>query len=244
MSKEIGSALEEYCNFVKRFRSNTNIFILDTQFTIIYSSDVSKEYFANFTTKFNVGNNLFDVLKEMPYFDVKQQIFNTMLTNKKVNGFFITKMLNTETNEHIINRVSLSPIMDIESNVLIGIDVELINMDFLPVVNILHDNTLPEELNLPHLTQREREIIFLKSIGKTNLEISQLIFETQKISVTEKTINNITLQQIYPKLGVVNKKALLKKIHELSLDRFIPRTLIYKDQLILLSPLNSDDIQV
>ena len=109
-------------------------------------------------------------------------------------------------------------------------------MEGLPLVNIIESDQ-DYQLYLPLLTKREHEIAMLKYVGKTDLEISTILSASGS-KVSEKTISNIIRNQLYPKLGVYNKHDLIKKIYNISVDKFIPRSLIATNQLIVFSSLD------
>ena len=116
--------LNKYCEFVKEFRNHLSVLILDSNFEVIYSTPSSDGYFSKFTDRFMIGCNLLKLFEDMPLFDIKKHIFEDILNNKKVNGFFLTKILDQSSNDHLISRVSLLPIIDNEN--IIGIDVEFV----------------------------------------------------------------------------------------------------------------------
>lgn len=138
----------------------------------------------------------------------------------------------SDEKNYVVDRVYLSPILNY-SNELVGIELEAIDMDGLPIINVVEDEVLSEDKILPFLTLKEREIITLKAMGKTNLEVSQILSSVHSKNVSAKTVSSIILQQIYPKLNVYNKFELIKKIHAIGLDRMIPKSLITNNQLIL-----------
>lgn len=223
--------LHDYCEFIKRFGSHKSIFILDCQLNVIYANQLAHELCERLSVKIKEYSNMFDIIRRFPHFDTKKELYENTIRKNSIQGYFITHQMNDDQG-NIINRISIKPII-YEEKELIGIEVEIIAMETLPFINVLNDDYDYSDIGVFKLTQREREIIFLKAMGKTNSEISAIFNEIFQINVTEKTINNITLQQIYPKLGVLNKKELTKKICALGLDKFIPKSLITKDQLIL-----------
>ena len=224
--------LFEYITFVNKFKSNHNIMIIDLDMIIL--SVTNHNFFERYYVGFKEGVNLFDCLKHLPLIDRKSKLYESLIESKKVQGYFITQSIN-ENNEHLIDRVYLSPILDNDQE-LIGIELECVAMEGLPLVNIIESDQ-DYQLYLPLLTKREHEIAVLKYVGKTDFEISTIL-SANGSKVSEKTISNIIRNQLYPKLGVYNKHDLIKKIYNISVDKFIPRSLIATNQLIVFSSLD------
>ena len=135
----------------------------------------------------------------------------------------------------MIDRVYLSPIIN-ESQELEGVELECMSMDGLPIINIL-DEEKDYQLHFPNLTKREYEIAVLKYLGKTDREISEIL-STKGSPVSDKTIASIVYNQLYRKLNVHNKTDLINKIHNSGMDKFIPKSLIATNQLIVFSALD------
>lgn len=232
MKKE--KLLSIYCEYLANFSSHKKMtFITDDHFKVVFSNELAQGLCNRLGIPINPDSTIFDITKDLPHAGIKRQLYEDVIMNHKTHGYFITHQIDSE-NETIVHRVALKPIIH-GSNLLIGMEIEIIPMETLPTVSLLHEGYFMLNKIIPKLTQREQEIIFLKSTGKTNAEISDILNKILDIKVTEKTINNITLQQIYPKLGVFNKKELLQKISFLGLDRYIPRSLITDAHFILFS---------
>lgn len=119
------------------------------------------------------------------------------------------------------------------SNEFAGIELEVIEIDGLPMVNVVEDEMFSEDKKAPTFSLKEREIITLKAMRKANLEASQILSSVHSKKVSAKTIASIILQKIDPKLNVYNKFDLIKVIHAIGLGRMIPKSPITNNPLIL-----------
>jgi DNA-binding CsgD family transcriptional regulator len=137
--------------------------------------------------------------------------------------------------EYIVDRVYLSPIIN-EDQDMVGIELECISMNELPAINIL-DEEKDYQLHFPNLSKREYEIAVLKYLGKTDKEISEIL-SVNNTPVSDKTITSIIYNQLYRKFNAHNKSDLINKIHSSGMDKFIPKSLIATNQLIVFSPLD------
>lgn len=231
-AKYMSNLLSEYCSFIRKFKANHNIIVVNLDMKILCI--INTNFFTRYNAGFEENNNLFDCLKHLPLMDKKSEIYTKLIQSKKIQGYFIAQDLD-ESNRHLIDRVYLSPIMD-ENQELVGIELECISMDGLPIVNIL-DEEKDYQLHFPKLTKREYEIAVLKYLGKTDREISEIL-STKGSPVSDKTISSIVYNQLYRKLDVHNKSDLIKKIHNSGMDKFIPKSLIATNQLIVFSALD------
>ena len=225
--------LLEYCSYIKHFKPEHNIVIVDDDFKIVHINN--HEFFQRYSSSFTLNADIFECLRGLPCFEIKQQIYDNLIKTKRVLGYFVAQDIN-ESHEYLVDSVRLSPILDPGKN-LIGIELEAIDMQGLPLITLSGDNDI-QNIDSVKLTEREREIIILKAMGKTNLEISYILGAIHKKEISQHTIANIIKQQIYPKLGVENKPSLIKAAHRLGLDKIIPKSLITENQLILFPTLN------
>lgn len=220
--------LLEYCDYVQRFKVEHNILIVDNDFKIIYIS--SKQFFERYSCNFEINANLFECLHHLPYFETKQQIYDNLIQTKRVFGYFIAQKIDNSKG-YLVDNIRLMPVLDPDKN-LIGIELEAVDMSGLPLITLSNDDGLKKLASI-NLTTREREIIILKAMGKTNLDISKILGEIYQKEISQHTIANIIKQQIYIKLNVENKPAMIKVAHTLGLDKIIPKSLITENQLIL-----------
>lgn len=221
--------LVDYCEYVKQFKAEYNILIMDDCFTIIHIS--SNAFFKRYGHEFVLGADVLKCLQYLPCFEIKQQIYDNLVQTKRIFGYIVAQHIDHTTNA-LIDSVSLSPILDLDKN-LIGIELNAVELDGLPLVTLSSDCGNFRNITNINLTEREREIIILKTMGKTNLEISQILAIIYKKEISQHTIANIIKQQIYVKLKVKNKPAMIKAAHALGLDKIIPKSLITENQLIL-----------
>lgn len=223
--------LKEYCEYTEKFKANHNLIIMDAELTIVAIVNVA--FFEKYTDSFKLGANIFDCLGDLPLLKKKNQIYNELIASKKVQGYFICQNLHKDA-AHVVDRVYLSPILAQDGS-FVGVELECIPMDGLPLINII-DSIEEYDLHLPNLTKREHEIIVLKTLGKTNLEISTILSQISGKSVAEKTIASIIYNQIYPKLNVTNKSDLIKAARQKGIDGFLPKSLLNGNQLVAFSP--------
>lgn len=224
--------ISEYCFFIKKFKANHNIIVINLDNKILCM--VNADFFARYNAGFKENVNLFDCLKHLPLMDKKSQVYSALLKSKKVQGYFIAQDLEKE-GSHLIDRVYLSPIIDDSKN-LVGIELECVSMEGLPIINILHEEK-DYQLHFPNLTKREYEIAVLKYLGKTDREISEIL-SSEDAPISDKTITSIIYNQLYRKFTAFNKSDLISKIHSSGMDKFIPKSLIATNQLIVFSPLD------
>lgn len=223
--------LQEYCEYTEKFKTNHNLIIMDSELVIVSILNVA--FFNKYTAGFKIGANILDCLGNLPLMKKKQQIYNELIVSKKVQGYFICQNLNND-GTHVIDRVYLSPILAQDGG-FIGVELECISMDGLPLINII-DSIEDYDLHLPNFTKREHEIIVLKTLGKSNLEISTILSQISGKNVAEKTVASIIYNQIYRKLNVNNKSDLIKVSHQRVLDVFLPKSLLHENQLVAFSP--------
>lgn len=224
--------ISEYCVFTKKFKSNHNIIVVSLDMKIQCITNL--DFFTKYNMTFKEGANLFDCLKHLPLMDKKSQVYDTLIRSKKVQGYFITQNLD-KNKEYIVDRVYLSPIIN-EDQDMVGIELECISMNELPAINIL-DEEKDYQLHFPNLSKREYEIAVLKYLGKTDKEISEIL-SVNNTPVSDKTITSIIYNQLYRKFNAHNKSDLINKIHSSGMDKFIPKSLIATNQLIVFSPLD------
>lgn len=220
--------LLEYCNYIKCFKPEQNIVIIDDSFKIVHINN--HKFFQRYSDSFALNTDIFECLRGLPCFEIKQQVYDNLIKTRRVLGYFVAQDIN-ESHEYLVDSVHLSPILDSDKS-LIGVELEAIDMQGLPLITLPGDNDI-QNIDVINLTEREREIIILKAMGKTNLEISAILGSIHKKEISQHTIANIIKQQIYPKLNVENKPSLIKAAHALGLDKIIPKSLITRNQLIL-----------
>ena len=228
--------LNEYCNYVQDFKPDHNIIIMDIDFKIIYLSN--QIFFNRYNAEIKIGADIFECLKHLPCFETKRHIYDQIIKTKKMFGYFIAQQIN-DVHNYVVDRIILSPINN-KNGELLGIELEGEDMNGLPLVNIAVDEPMLQHTtqNVIELTQREREIIILKAMGKTNLEISNIFEKIYNKSCSANTIANIIRQQIYLKFQINNKIDLLQKAHELGLDKILPKSLLMNNQLIVFPTYN------
>jgi DNA-binding CsgD family transcriptional regulator len=225
--------LLEYCTYIKNFKPEQNIVIIDDGFKIVHINN--HEFFQRYSDSFALNTDIFECLRELPCFNTKQHIYDNLIKTKRVQGYFVAQDINGN-HEYLVDSIHLLPILDPDKN-LVGIELEVIDMQGLPLITLSGDNDI-QNADVINLTEREREIIILKAMGKTNLEISYILGSIHKKEISQHTIANIIKQQIYPKLNVENKQSLIKAAHALGLDQIIPKSLITESQLILFPSFN------
>lgn len=227
--------LLEYCKYAHDFKSKQNVTIINDKFKIVYISN--HDFFGKYSSNFKENVDILECLSHLPCFELKQQIYDNLIKTKKVLGYFVAQNV-SEDKEYEVDCINLSPILDPEEN-LVGIELIAIDMDGLPIVTLLEDRP-HHNVEIINLTEREREILTLKVMGKTNLEISDILSTIYNKDLSQHTVANIIKQQLYTKLNVGNKSSLIKRAHTMGLDRVIPKSLITNNQLILFPTIELD----
>ena len=226
--------LDAYCKHIRIFKSDDEIFVVDENYKLAYISNGTKNFFAENKVIISEGEFLFEIIQDMPCFQEKKALYEQVSLTKLKAGYFVVQEIGSSKTLHL-HMLMLSPILSPIDKKLIGIEVTACKLDELPSTHSMTSYCDLLENNPVNLTIREREIVYLKLVGKTNLEISKIINKTYKIDITEKTINNITLQQIYPKLKVNNKRDLQIKAQQLGFDKFIPKSLLKAEIFIYIN---------
>ena len=227
------SALNLYCDFLTKFKNNLFSLILDPHLNCVF---FNAKYPIE-AQKF-IGKQFTSAVIDRPFLDKKLELLNKLLIDRQPIDIILTDK--SRTNEYKIKKATFIPIIDNETNEIIAIEIDSQYLKFLPNISIIDENhNNISDLIIIQLTSkfsnRELEIIFLKTIGKTDFEISEILEKIQGKKISHKTINNILQQQIYPKLNVNSKKTMLIKTRQLGFDKFIPNSLVSHDRLIILT---------
>lgn len=229
MTTVVINTLAEYIEYIAKFRSDKYITILDAQLICrFYTKTI-----ADFCLHYKVGRPMLELLQGNILAELK-----TKLLWETVKQLDSTEMIIISKNmpaEYRIKKTTLVPILNLQDNQLLGIEIESKFIDYLPNISeIFEEPQNVEYRQLPKLSVREHEILFLKLMGKTDIEISEILYYLQEKNVSAKTINSILRQQIYPKLDVYNKTGMLEKARQLGFNKLVPSSLMVQDQLILL----------
>lgn len=163
---------------------------------------------------------------------VSQQFINSDATKTKL---IMKNQINKDSTQ--LNEVHISKIFNQEHDLLalVFIFFELKNFTFLyellqtnaNLVYIFYsadDEKFQTEQNM--FDNREMMIIWLLALGKTQKEIAIIISAIKKKEYPKSTITTIITRKIYTTLNVNSNSALIKKIAELRMLKYIPTKLM------------------
>lgn len=88
-----------------------------------------------------------------------------------------------------------------------------------------------DSVNL-NLTNREKQVIFFFMLNFSSQDIADLIAKIENKTLSKNSIDQMFTQQLCPKFGVYNRKALYTKLQDLGYDRLIPHNVL-QDGFIL-----------
>lgn len=132
-----------------------------------------------------------------------------------------------------------SPIIDPETQAVIGIlcqVFEFATLDFgTQILNLYKDFSLDSKAkqNLPRLTKREKQVIFLFLANLNSAEIVEVIYKLEGKKVSKGTIDCVFSDQLFPKFGVYNRQGLYAKLMQLGYNRLIPVEMLTKQTVAL-----------
>ncbi len=132
-----------------------------------------------------------------------------------------------------------SPIVDNSSNQVIGILCQAFDFATLnPAQQILNTyqslNLEPQQnQTLPHLSKREKQIVFLFLANLNSAEMVDVIYQMEGKKLRKGTIDCVFTDQLFPKFQVYNRQALYAKLVQLGYNRLIPNEMLPKQTMAL-----------
>ena len=132
-----------------------------------------------------------------------------------------------------------SPIIDPHSSQVIGILCQVFDFAALDpakqILNMYSNLQLTKQNNqeLPQLTKREKQIIFLFLANLNSVEITEVIFRMENKKISKGSIDGVFTDQLFPKFKVYNRQALYARLIELGFNRLIPSEMLAKHTIAL-----------
>ncbi len=121
-----------------------------------------------------------------------------------------------------------SPLINPHTNNLVGIllqgfEISVLNLNqhiFNSYKQFKSSNA--NNTQLPHLTKREKQVIYFFMAQLTSQEIADTIYKLEGKKVSKSTIDSVFNDQLYLKFDVNSRIALFNKLRELGYDKLIP----------------------
>lgn len=131
-----------------------------------------------------------------------------------------------------------SPIID-NNNQVIGILCQVFEFTTLDpaqqILNMYKNLHLNKQSNqqLPKLSKREKQIIFLFLANLNSTEMVEIIHKMENKKLSKGTIDCVFTDQLFPKFEVYNRQALYAKLFQLGYNKLIPIEMIPKNTIPL-----------
>lgn len=125
-----------------------------------------------------------------------------------------------------------SPIIDDSTDSVIGILCQVFEFATLDpaqqILNLYQNLSLTRQQNqqLPHLTKREKQIVFLFLANLNSAEMVEVIYRMEGKKISKGTIDCVFTDQLFQKFGVYNRQALYVKLIQLGYNRLIPTEML------------------
>lgn len=136
-----------------------------------------------------------------------------------------------------------SPIINPTTNNVVGViyqgmDWSLINFNQqLIKAHQLFKPYNKDNLDLPKLTKREKQIVFFFLAKLSSQEIADILYTIENKHISKSTIDSIFIDRLYIKFGVNGRQALYDKLLQLGYDNLIPQDLLISTTIPLAEPL-------
>ncbi len=125
-----------------------------------------------------------------------------------------------------------SPIIDEKTDVVIGILCQVFEFATLDpaqqIINMYQNLNLTQKQNqqLPNLSKREKQIVFLFLANLNSAEMVEIIYQMEGKKISKGTIDCVFTDQLFHKFGVYNRQALYVKLVKLGYNRLIPTEML------------------
>ena len=86
---------------------------------------------------------------------------------------------------------------------------------------------------LPHLSKREKQIVFLFLANLNSTEMVEVIYQMEGKKLRKGTIDCVFTDQLFPKFQVYNRQALYAKLVQLGYNRLIPNEMLPQQTMAL-----------
>lgn len=87
--------------------------------------------------------------------------------------------------------------------------------------------------SLPHLTKREKQVIFFFLANLSSQAIAEMLYQLEVKRVSKSTIDSIFNDQLYVKFDAYSRPALYKKLQELGYGTKVPKDLLKNTSSLL-----------
>ncbi len=175
---------------------------------------------------------------------LKNIVLNVIETEHEASYFLIYQLPNTQVKRCYLNRCIL--LRNPETNDKIGIlaDVELFNCKYIGnVLNIAnklvspfdestYKDKIPSKVDY-HLSDREKEVLFLLMIGRSYKEITYIINQVYDKSISISAINSIIRTNLFGKFKVFSVSSLIQvAANNLAIQEIPPSLLKFPEGFI------------
>lgn len=130
-----------------------------------------------------------------------------------------------------------SPIIEPQTQEVIGILCQVFNFSTFnlsqQVLNFHKGVTKQAKTQLPKLSKREKQVIFLFLANLNSSEIVEVIYKLEGKRISKGTIDCVFTDQLFPKFAVYNRPALFQKLLELGYNRLIPFEMLPQQTMLL-----------
>jgi len=132
-----------------------------------------------------------------------------------------------------------SPIINPDNNEVVGIFCQVFEFATLDasqqILKMYKDMNLDTKVNqqLPNLSKREKQIVFLFLANLNSAEIVEVIYKMEGKRISKGTIDCVFTDQLFPKFGVYNRQALYTKLVQLGYNHLIPLEMVPQQTIAL-----------
>lgn len=131
-----------------------------------------------------------------------------------------------------------SPLINPETDQVLGIFFQGLEIGVTSLItqlaNTFHLKAETKNVcDLPHLSKREKEVIFFFMANLSSQEITEMLYKIEGKRVTKSTIDSIFNNQLYSKFDVYDRIALYQKLRSLGYDQLIPQELLSSMSIML-----------
>lgn len=130
-----------------------------------------------------------------------------------------------------------APIINPETNNVVGVyccGVEVGHISFTKTMRqIIDGESAHQDVELPHLSRREKQVVFFFMANLSSAEIAKTLGEMEGKSLSKSTVDSIFNDQLYMKFGVYSRPELYSKLQSLGYERLIPTELLKNTSLLV-----------
>ncbi len=131
-----------------------------------------------------------------------------------------------------------APLINPETNNVVGLffqGFEMVETLFQKhaIKTLVSDKNSMNLSNLPHLSKREKQVVFFFMANLSSQEIAEMIYKIERKKVAKSTIDSLFNDQLYAKFNVYSRPELYKKLQELGYDQLTPKELLTRSSTIL-----------